>query len=51
MSDCLGPKKGTSILIRVAKLLRLSIYIFGGALPMLEDGQDFFFYIFYFEKD
>ena len=26
LSDCLGPKKGTSILVRVAKLLRLSIY-------------------------
>ena len=26
LSDCFGPKKGTSILIRVAKLLRLSIY-------------------------
>ena len=25
LSDCLGPKKGTSILVRVAKLLRLSI--------------------------
>ena len=25
LSDCLGPKKGTSILISVAKLLRLSI--------------------------
>ena len=26
LSDCLGPKKGTSILVRVAKLLRLSMY-------------------------
>ena len=25
LSDCLGPKKETSILVRVAKLLRLSI--------------------------
>ena len=26
LSDCLGPKNGTSILVRVAKLLRLSIF-------------------------
>ena len=25
LSHCLGPKKGTSILVRVVKLLRLSI--------------------------
>ena len=28
MSDCLGPKRGTSIFVRVAKLLRLSICAF-----------------------
>ena len=27
LSDCSGPKKGSSILVRVAKLLRLSIFI------------------------
>ena len=27
LSDCLGLKKGTSVLVRVAKLLRLSILI------------------------
>ena len=27
LSDCLGPNTGTSILVRVAKLLGLSIYV------------------------
>ena len=36
LSDCLGPKKEASILVRVAKLLRLSIYHQGNISKMPE---------------
>ena len=40
LSDCLGPKKGTSILVRVAKLLRLSIYTVRGKIATKREYND-----------